>query len=71
MSHYPDGMTARDWKYLDGGPECRECGAQNPHLRFGREPESELCWNCGELSGWGGPDEEPDPDAARDRMIGN
>ena len=24
MSNYPDGMTARHWAYLDGGPEC-EC----------------------------------------------
>ena len=24
MSNYPDGMTIRDWAYLDGGPEC-EC----------------------------------------------
>lgn len=24
MSNYPDGMTSRDWAYLDGD-ECEEC----------------------------------------------
>tara|TARA_R110002020_G_scaffold23945_1_gene79240 strand:- start:113 stop:316 length:204 start_codon:yes stop_codon:yes gene_type:complete len=64
MSNYPDGMTASDWRHLDGGPECVECGAEQNQ----EDIENGICWNCEEPSGHG-PDEEPDPDEARDRML--
>jgi hypothetical protein len=25
MSNYPDGMTSRDWAYLDGGDHHEDC----------------------------------------------
>lgn len=59
---YPDGMTAADWAYLDGGPQCQECGAEQNQddIRIG------ICWNCEESSGHR-EDDGPDPDAINDK----
>jgi hypothetical protein len=64
MSNYPDGMTMADWAVLDGGPECRDCGAEQSR----DDIETSTCWNCGEFSGHG-VDEGRDPDDARDAQM--
>jgi hypothetical protein len=64
MSNYPDGMTKADWAVLDGGPECRECGAEQNQ----DDIANGICWNCEEFSGHG-EDAGQDPDDARDAQM--
>jgi len=54
VSNYPDGMTASDWRHVEGEPDCEEQGHRF-HRRDGR------CIDCGVE------DENFDPDAKRDR----
>ena len=58
MSNYPDGMTASDWRHVEGVPDCAEQGHQYNRAGYCRE--------CGE------PDYDDagqDPDDARDAQM--
>lgn len=40
MSNYPDGMTASDWRVVEGVPSCEEQGHQYDRAGY--------CQECGE-----------------------
>lgn len=65
MSNYPDGMTARDWRHIDGDDvrECPQCGSDVPIDNGSWDAE---CHQCGTVVATR--DDGPDPDDVRDRQ---
>ena len=68
---YPDGMTKRDWKYIDGADRyywdditrsCYQCGSSVPIENQEWDDECTVCGAVLETI-----ECEPDPDAANDR----
>lgn len=61
---YPDGMTQRDWRYIEGHDTrtCPTCGSQVPIENQEWDDECTVCGAVLETI-----ESEPDPDAANDR----
>jgi hypothetical protein len=61
---YPPGMTAKDWKHIDGDDvrECPQCGSDvDDDLQWDAE-----CHQCGTVLAT--IDDGPDPDDINDRL---